>query len=66
MPYGRRYAGFLGRFDSICESRAVHEGVHGGCADAVTGGFVGFESVVFSDLELPPLPDVVDRNQLQS
>ena len=33
----------------------MHEGVHGGCASVVTGGFVVFERIGFSDLELPPL-----------
>ena len=53
--YGQRRAGFLGFLARPRPSQRVHEGVHRGCANAATGGFVVFPRGGFSDLELPPL-----------
>ena len=53
--YGHRRVEYLGSFQSVGPSQPVHEGVHGGRACDVTGGFVGFARIGFSDLEVPPL-----------
>lgn len=61
IRYGPPHVGFLGRFGWCLPPQGVHEGVHGGCADAAIGGFVELGRADFSDREVPPLRLTANR-----